>query len=129
MPTTPDTEHALRDWLRTRPVLTARSVAVHFGIPDAVPSNLITVGRVGGAPGSIWDEGRYSFACWGQTKKAASDTARDLAGLLTIDDPVLIGNGTKIMGATVDLMLWLPAPDTDRARYIVDVSAVALATT
>jgi hypothetical protein len=115
-----DVEYALRQWLRGRPDLVGAEV--HFGNPDALPVSWITLGRVGGAPSGLLDEARISHSAWGPTKKDARLIAGRLVDLYADLESVDIGNGCFVYGAIVDLMLWRPAADTARPRYIVDVS-------
>lgn len=115
-----DVEYALRQWLRGRPNLVGAEV--HFGNPDVLPVSWITLGRVGGAPAPPLDEARISHSAWGPTKKDARTIAGRLTDLYTDAESLDIGNGCFVHGASVDLVLWQPAADTSRPRYIVDVS-------
>jgi len=120
---TADIEFAAREWLRTLPVVGPH---VYFGVPDTIPEgHFTTLGRVGGGPGtgtSPFDGARLSFSAWGRTKREAGDLARALVDIFTEVEEQNIGNGCKVRGASVDLMLWQPAADTGRPRYIVDVT-------
>lgn len=127
LPTTPDTEYAVRQWLRTFGDAVVGE-AVFFGIPDEVPSKFVTLGRIGGGPSSgttPLDGARLSLSAWGTSKKEAGDIARALVDIFNAVEEEDIGNGVHVYGANVDLLLWQPAADTGRPRYIVDVTVHA----
>ena len=120
----------MRTWLRTRTTLTALvGDRVFFGIPAGITYPMIAISRVGGGPmrAGPLDAPRLSFAVWGNTKKDAADVVKALVAVLhemEMDrlDPSSVGEGAE--GITV---LWLPDPNDDRPRYIVDATVTVLA--
>lgn len=123
-----DVEYAVRQHLRDLDLAGVVGREVHFGIPDAVPSAFVTLERVGGgfvSGTAPLESVRLGLAAWGASKKEAGDIARALSDLFFTIEEEDIGNGVHVGGATVDLVLWRPSPETGRARYIVDVSVIA----
>jgi hypothetical protein len=62
------------------------------------------------------------FDCWGKTRSQAGDIGRTL--IAELEDLAQTGgrivNGTYLGAAATQNMRWLPEPDSDTPRYIVD---------
>lgn len=126
----PDTEWALREWLRVR---LGTGVKVWFDVPSGTPTfPIVTVGgRIGGGPdvSGILDQPRITFAVWGgpggDGRKLARETMTALVGVLESAENVPLDAATYAYGIVVDSIQWLP-DETDRdnrlARYVVDAS-------
>lgn len=100
--------------------------SIYNAMPPAAPIPAVIAFQVSGGPESSKDipEQRtlIQFDCWGKTRQQAGDIAR----LLMSELEWLGRTGGKIIGgvylgtATVNNMRWLPEPDSDTPRYIVD---------
>ena len=137
----PDTEGALRTWLRS----VFDPVRVEVAVPTGAAA-CITFAEVGGAPdvGVPLEHPLISFSCWASydpaTKKAGSKKqARDLrdrllgaltdlgtAGHVDID---VDGVTVRLLSAVVINSQWIPDLTTDPAtpRYVVDALVYAIA--
>lgn len=126
----PDTENGVREWLRGLDVVGV-GTHVFFGIPASEPDIFITVSRIGGGPvaGSTLplDEARLSLHVWGSTKKEAADATQEVVAAVNDIEEEPLGASVYAYGGNVDSVLWQPAADTDRPRYIVDVTITARA--
>ena len=125
----PDTEWAIREWLRTE----LAGIKSWFGTPKGSPSYpyIEIVGRIGGAPDvyTPLDNPRVSFACWGGPggggRELAVNAMRDLVELIHDTEATLLDPETFGYTGTVDSILWTPDdsdPDNSLARYIVDAT-------
>lgn len=120
----PDAEGALRSWLRTHPRLALLGTRVFFGIPDAVTDPYVTVARIGG--GSY--DPRLSLSAYGATKNSAADVAQRIAAAVEGIENTQLAPGVIAQGASVDMILWSPAGDDGKPRYIVDITIFVSAT-
>lgn len=125
-------DQAVRQWLLSTPVapLVQRGdggYSLYLSMPSAAPVPALTVRLVGGGPrdGKDLPEGRYrlSFDCWGTTRDQAGQVALTLISQLLAlgcdyDGPTLAG--TTLGAASVLGFRWLPDPESDEARYVVD---------
>jgi hypothetical protein len=111
-----DVEKACRQWARDGGFVT------FFGVNNNGTFPQVVVQRVGGPD----DEARIQWDVWGGTKQQAAATAADLAtGLSALARYAF--DGIRLHGAQVDGVRWVPDPDSDRARYIVDTVVTATA--
>lgn len=123
-------EQAVKTWLAGTDVaaLVQRSpgvYSIYLVMPLAAPVPAVTITLAGGGPQPRADlpECRYrlSFNCWGTTRDEASLIARTLMGaLVDLADPGVVVGGVYLGGAEILNMSWLPDPDSDTPRYIVD---------
>jgi len=126
-----DTENVVKAWLPTTSVgpLVRRAdggYSVFLAMPTGSPLPAIIISQVSGGPDNRKDlpqqTVRIQFDCWGRTRTEAGTIARTLMGELDW----LPRNGGAIvqgayLGATqITNMLWLPDPESDTPRYIVD---------
>lgn len=126
-----DTENVVKAWLPTTSVgpLIQRAdggYSVFLAMPTGSPVPSVIISQVSGGPDSRKDlpqqTARIQFDCWGKTRAEAGAIARTLMAELEW----LPRNGGAIvqgayLGATqVTLMMWLPDPESDTPRYIVD---------
>lgn len=113
-----DVEAAVRSWARA--AVTERTF---FGTNDKVVDQLV-LRRIGG-PDS---ECLIQFDCWAATKAAAAALAASLA---TEADAIARyeTGGVMLHAAVVESSRWLPDPENDRPRYVVDVTFMASAST
>lgn len=121
-------EQAVKSWLTSTDVapLVQRSAGVYsiyLAMPAAAPVPSVIVSLIGGGPRARADlpESRYrlSFDCWGTSRDEASLIARTLLAALGDLSGVTV-DGVTLGGADVINMVWLPDPDSDTPRYIVD---------
>lgn len=124
----PETEGAMRAWLRSR-TRTAAKVAerVYFAAPESDEPILpcLIFYRVGGLPDAMGqDYPDFIIEAWGATKHEASTTARDVCADIMDSQhmPPVIVNGVKVMQGDVNLGP-LPTSGTGKAkRYRIDAS-------
>jgi uncharacterized protein DUF3168 len=130
---------ALKLWLLSSDVAPlvkqpSGAYAVHMAMPKSSPVPSIIINLVSGGPLSRADlpatRYRISFDCWGTTRDEASLIARTVIDLL---EQISVGN-TGILAAGVWLgaaenvsMRWLPDPESDTPRYIVDALITTVA--
>lgn len=121
-------EQAVKSWLMTTDVapLVQRGAGVfsiYLAMPPAAPVPAVVVSLIGGGPRPRADlpvsRYRLSFDCWGSSRDEASLIARTLLAALGDLSGVTV-DGVTLGGADVINMVWLPDPDSDTARYIVD---------
>ena len=137
----PDTEGAIRGWLRDQ--VAVRAVVgnrVFFGVPKAATEAtfpLITVQLVStipdGASDAPLDRALLQIDCWGSidasgngqkaTCSALVNTVRAL--LHSITQPTPMGTVT-VFGCNVESVTWLPDPANDRPRYSVTAEVTAI---
>lgn len=132
-----DVESAAKAWLATTDVAplvtrTAGGLSVFLAMPASAPTPCVIVRRVGGGPAVRKDlpedHSRLSFDCWADTRSQAILIARTLIA----ECDSLGRNGGYIAGsvylcvADVLSLLWLPDPDSDKPRYIVDALVTSL---
>lgn len=126
-----DTENVVKAWLATTDVapLVARAdggLSIFLAMPrtPVMPSVVLT--RVGGGPvyrkDIAEDRARISFTCWGTSRASAGVVCRNLVA--ACDALARTGgweSGPTLLGAAeVINVMWLPDPDSDTPRYIVD---------
>ena len=130
----PDDEELIKAWVKTTPVLGLAEGNVYIAMPQAAPIPCVTMTRVGGSVpfGSDipYQLVRISFDCWSTTRSAANTLARQLvAQVLNLGevggyyDPDL----GRIYSGDVVSMSWLPDPQADIPRYVVDASFATIA--
>lgn len=130
-----DAEGAVRTWARANATITAVAEGVFFAIPENYGGSwpLLTLARVGGAPElaiAPVDRALIQFDCWGPPSKqeagkylAASLAAAVVTAARQLVNPTSMGTDVAGMGAEVELgPVWSPDPETDQARYVVDVA-------
>lgn len=107
-----DVEAAVRAWGRD-----ALGAKVFFGVNQDAAFPQVIVRRVGGPD----DRALIQFDCWGDTKAQAAATAAELAteltGIGTVDYA-----GVRIHDAVWLGTQWLPDPESDTPRYIVEAN-------
>lgn len=118
-----DVEGAIREWARDAVVSVAGRV--FFGAAKAALPQIV-VQRIGGPDG----DALVQFDVWGTDKEEIDLTAAELA--TAIDDlrRYISDDGTVLLhGAAVTGIRWLPDPESDRPRAIVDAVFCASAAT
>lgn len=120
--TLPDTEEAVRAWID------ADGLPAFFGIPDDAPDLFGVVSRTGGftSEGGV-DNADVTVQVWGRTKHAASAAARRIVERLWALEGEHLDEQTIGYGSPAASMLWQPAADTGRPRYIVTTTVVTRA--
>lgn len=120
MPSRPDLERVVIDHLIAASVAGGR---VHGSLGDTPTFPAVTVKRVGGPrewPGRI-DRARIQIDCWGTTKEDAWDTVEAATTAIDTLPGIHTGGGvthvTETLGPT-----WLEDPETQRPRYVFEVS-------
>jgi hypothetical protein len=136
----PDTEGAIRSWLRDQ--LAVRAVVgnrVFFGVPKAATEAtfpLVTVQLVSTVPDpseAPIDRSLIQIDCWGSLdasgngqKAAATALVNTIWALLhSITQPTPMGTVT-VFGANVESVTWLPDPANDRPRYVLTAEVTAI---
>ena len=139
----PDTEGAIRSWLRDQ--LAVRAVVgnrVFFGVPKAATEAtfpLVTVQLVSTVPDpseAPIDRSLIQIDCWGSLdasgngqKAAATALVNTIRALChSITQPTPMGTVT-VFGCNVESVTWLPDPTNDRPRYSVTAEVTAITTT
>jgi hypothetical protein len=100
--------------------------SIYNAMPPAAPNPAVVAFQVSGAPKAPKDfpeqEALIQFDCWGKSRQQAGDIARmlmsELEWLGRTGGEVI--NGVYLGVATVHNMRWMPEPDSDTPRYIVD---------
>lgn len=116
-----DVESAVRAWARDNVPSAERRV--FFGANDKVSGDQLVLQRVGGPDGNCL----IQFDCWSSTKEGAAALAADLA---TEADALAtyVFDGVRLHAASTEQSRWLPDPESDAPRYVVDITFVASAT-
>lgn len=122
----PDSEGALRAWLRSCASITALcEQRQYFEMPkqDRPETPFILLYRIGGAPD---DKGQdypdFIIECWGENKHRANLLARTVsAEIMAVTAPVLVGDA-YVMGATVNFGPTQTSGQTWAKRYRIDAS-------
>lgn len=131
-----DAEGAVRTWARANADISALVDArVFFGVPEGVSPGdanwpMLVVRRVGGAPQpdiAPVDRALIQFDCWGATRRSKAQAAALATAVVTaareLTNGTEMGSGVVGQGADVELgPVWSPDPETDQARYVVDVA-------
>jgi len=135
-----DEDGAMKMWLLTTPVaaLLTRGdggVSIFLSMPKGSPIPSLIINRIGGGPRARKDIPesvvRYTYSCWGNTRDEASTIARTLIAELEnlartrVDVNAL---GVQLYAAEVMNVRWLPDPDSDRPRVIVDAMVTTVTT-
>ena len=136
----PALEGALRDWLRSHPVVgplvgatgsPLKGGHVFLGLPTggvATTSPYIAIHRVGGGPPSgvdypmdaarmqvdVWDAKNQKIRCLGVARVVA-------ATLLDLTCGTLLSNEVRALGASGITMPYAPDPSTGEPRYSINV--------
>lgn len=137
----PDTEGAMRAWLRSHTAVSALVGArVFFGIPKKNPTfPLITVQRIGGGDDvsdAPLDIALLQIDCWGEIDASGNGVKAGATALVNAVRTALraVGTDTQLTtgvtahGVNVESVLWLPDPDNDRPRYSVTAEVAAIST-
>ena len=109
-------------------------VSIYLSMPASAPIPALTMTRVGGAPRRRQDlpvdYARMRFSCWGRSRQQAGDIARALvAELESLGHTDGFDNGdARLTAAEVINLFWLPDPESDTARYVVDALIAAVST-
>lgn len=133
-----DTEAIIKTWLYTTQVapLLLRGdggYSIYNAMPAKSPIPALIAWQVTGGPAARKDlpeqQVRMQFDCWGLSRLQAGDIARTLIGEL---EGLARGGGDIISGvylgaAATQAMRWLPDPDSDTPRYIVDALITTVA--
>lgn len=113
-----DVESAVRAWARDN--VDSVNRRVFFGANNDISGAQIVLHRIGGPDESCL----IQFDVWHSNKPDAAALAAELAtacdGLTRYQDDDVI-----LHGAAVESSRWLPDPESDTPRYIVDVTFVA----
>jgi hypothetical protein len=126
-----DTETIVKTWLLTTnlTLLLERpdgGISIYNAMPPKSPVPALIAWQVAGGPRPRKDlpeqQVRMQFDCWGKTRSQAGDIGRTL--IAELEDLAQTGgrivNGTYLGAAATQNMRWLPEPDSDTPRYIVD---------
>lgn len=125
-----DTENVVKAWIPTTSVgpLIRRAdngYSVFLAMPTGAPNPAIIITQVAGGPDRKdlpQQTVRLQFDCWGRTRAEAGTIARTLMGELEWLPRTggAIVQGAYVGAADVQLMRWMPDPESDTPRYIVD---------
>ena len=134
-----DAEPLVKAWLlqsAVAPLLTRPDTgkSIYLAMPVGAPKPALVASRVGGGPhprGDLpHDIARMQFDAWGTTRAQASTIAYTLIGeldSLSRTSGFTAGNAT-LASATVLGLRWLPDPESDTPRYVVDALVTTVAT-
>jgi hypothetical protein len=126
-----DTEAVVKTWLLTTSVapLLLRSnggYSIYNAMPAKTPIPALIAWQVSGGPRTRKDlpeqQARMQFDCWGLSRLQAGDIARTLIAELEwlAQSGGEIVTGVYLGAAVTQNMRWLPDPDSDTPRFIVD---------
>lgn len=132
------TEVTVKDWLLTTtvPTLVPRpdgGVAIFNAMPKTTTLPAVALFQVTGGPTPLKDlpeqQVRIQFDCWATTRSEARSIALQIASEL---DNIQRNGGVVIDGVylaatSVPTLRWLPDPDSDTPRYIVDALITTVA--
>lgn len=122
-------EPAIKTWLLTTsvaPLVTvAGKVNIYMAMPKSAPKPVILIALVGGGPTLRADlpvsRYRIQFDVIGDTRAQAATITGQLLGELGTLGATGFTDGAIVLGAADTLgVRWLPDPDSDVPRYIVD---------
>lgn len=132
------TEETVKQWLLTTTVapLLLRSdggISIFNAMPKGSPLPAVVLFQVTGGPTPLKDlpeqQVRIQFDCWATTRSEARNIALQIA--VELDNiqrnggPVV--NGVYLAATSVPTIRWLPDPDSDTPRYIVDALITTVA--
>lgn len=135
-----DEDGAMKLWLLTTPVATlvtraGGGVSIYLAMPKGAPIPAVIINRIGGGPRARKDIPesvvRYSYTCWGTTRDEAGNVCRALVDALEnlartrVDVNAL---GVQLYGADVIGTRWLPDPESQTPRFIVDALVTTVST-
>jgi len=126
-----DTEAVVKTWLLTTSVAplllrTTGGYSIYNAMPAKAPNPALVAWQVSGGPRPTKDipeqQARMQFDCWGLTRLQAGDIARTLIAELEwlARNGGAIVTGVYLGAAVTQGMRWLPDPDSDTPRFIVD---------
>jgi hypothetical protein len=133
-----DVENLVKQWLATTSVapLVTRTVdsglSIFLAMPPSAPLPAVVLYRVAGAPSPGKDlpeeATRLSFDCWGRSRAEAGAIARALmAELETLARVGGYDSGdARLAAAEVINVVWLPDPESDTPRYVVDATVTTV---
>ncbi len=125
-------ENVLKTWMINTPTAQNRlkrldgGISVYLSMPTANPNPAVLLGLSGGGPMRRKDlpqtSQRFQIDVIGKTRDMACQIT---LGLIRDMDEIpwqtmYVHNGTYLMSAVVDSMRWLPDPDSDVPRYVID---------
>lgn len=134
-----DAEKLVREWL-----LATNSVAslvpkasggahIYQAPPRTALDKLIVAHRIGGGPeiGSTVpaDVVRMSFDCWASNRADAVDIGKALLAAVEDLGPTggFVNDTGRLESGENTAWLWLPDPESDKPRYVVDALLIAMA--
>lgn len=134
-----DVENIVKAWANTTPLVaeltrTGGGVSIFLAMPIGAPLPALILSRVGGAPAPRKDlpedRARISFTCWAASRAQAFRIARILVEELeSLSRTGGWTSGNTLLAAAVTLTVrWLPDPDSDTPRYIVDALITTVST-
>lgn len=129
-----DAEDVVKAWLldtTIAPLVTwGGKTHIYQGMPTGSPMPSVILTRVGGAPSrssTVYeDNARISFSCWARNRPAAKEIARVLVSeieSISHSSAVVTAFGRLDAAETIS-WLWLPDPEADLPRYVVDALMV-----
>lgn len=126
-----NTEAVVKTWLYSTSVATMLlradgGYSIYHALPAKSPIPALVCFQVSGGPQTRKDlpeqQVRIQFDCWGLSRLQAGDIARALLNELEnlAQNGGDIISGVYLGAAVTSNMRWLPDPDSDTPRYIVD---------
>lgn len=136
----PDVEGGVRAYLRADADVQAAlggSQRVFFGIPKSPTWPLVVVSRVGGGDDlsdAPVDVALIQIDCWGEIdaasghglKSGCTTLVNAVRSALTAMTDHVATAACRLVGASVQSVVWLPDPSNDRPRYVVTAEVTAL---
>ena len=126
-----DTELAVLNWTKAQAaVSTLVGGQIGFSIPNKTPPlpflELFLVSETHQVGDPLIVDSRMQFSCWGKVNdkattaaiaRAVATAAHNMLPFTTVTPQ----GSTKLHGAVVDTVLWIPEPQSNFARHTVDV--------
>lgn len=137
----PDTEGAVRAWLRSAPDVSALvGQRVFFGVPKGATEAtfpLVVVQRVGGGDDpseAPVDIALVQLDCWGGIDDSGNGRKAQATALVNavrsaaadLRSPITPIPNVVLHGVNVESVVWLPDADNDRPRYVVTAEVTAI---
>jgi hypothetical protein len=127
------TEVTVAEWLATTTVAPLVSSAIFNAMPKGAPLPAVVLFQVTGGPAVAKDlpeqQARIQFDCWAAKRSEARNVALQLASELDNlqREGGVVVSGVYLAATSVPTIRWLPDPDSDTPRYILDALITTVA--
>lgn len=123
-----DAEDVVKEWLLTTSVAPLVTNKIFLAMPKGAPLPSVILSRVGGTSmpesDAPIDAARISFAVWAANRPQAKTIRTALLGEIESIgyQPEYVGTVGRIKSGLLLSDIWLPDPEDDVPRYIVDAT-------